>query len=98
MTHPHADSCSWTGGSCEWDYNVMPMTVTFENDVQETFFAYVEPDVSTFYNKTEGQMRVVNPDFDGLFTKFINMGPTPIQVYWYVHYRQLENSVCLISK
>ena len=28
-THPHADSCSWTGGSCEWDYNMMPMTGDF---------------------------------------------------------------------
>lgn len=81
-THPHADSCSWTGGSCEWDYNMQPMTATFENNVKETFYAYVEPDVSTFYNETEGQLRVVEPDFTGLFTKFVNMGPTPIQIYW----------------
>lgn len=81
-THPHAESCAWTGGSCEWDYNMQPMTAIFENDQTETFFAYVEPDVSTFYNKTQGQMRVVEPDFNGLFTKFVNMGPTPIQIYW----------------
>lgn len=81
-THPHADSCAWTGGSCEWDYNMQAMTVTFENDRKESFFAYVEPDVATFYNETEGHLRVAEPDFNGLFTKFVNMGPTPIQIYW----------------
>lgn len=81
-THPHSESCSWTGGSCEWDYNMLPMTATFENNRKETFFAYVEPDVSTFYNETEGQLRAVEPDFNGMFAKFVNMGPKPIRIHW----------------
>ncbi|CAB9508751.1 Probable prolyl 4-hydroxylase [Seminavis robusta] len=80
--HPHADSCSWTGGACEWDYNMQMMTATFLNDKKETFYAYVEPDVSTFYNQSEGQLQPVQPDFTGMFVKFVNMGPKMVRVLW----------------
>jgi hypothetical protein len=84
LEHPHADSCSWTGGSCEWDYNMQAMTAVFENNRKEVFYAYVEPDVSTFYNQSEGQLQVVQPDFTGMFVKFVNMGPKTVRIMWYV--------------
>jgi hypothetical protein len=84
LAHPHAESCSWTGGSCEWDYNMQAMTATFENDQKETFFAYVEPDVSSYYNQTEGTKKVVEPKFQGMFAKFVNLSPKSIRVSWYV--------------
>ena len=86
LAHPHADACVWTGGACEWDFNMQAMTATFEGDRSETFYAYVEPDVSTFYNQTEGQLRVVEPDFTGLFLKFVNMSPKSVRLHWYVLY------------
>jgi hypothetical protein len=87
LEHPHVDSCSWTGGSCEWDYNMQPMTAVFENNRKEVFYAYVEPDVSTFYNQSEGQLQVVRPDFTGMFVKFVNMGPRTVRIMWYVEGR-----------
>lgn len=82
LSHPHADSCAWTGGSCEWDYNMQAMTAKFENGETATFFAYVQPDVSTYYNQTEGTRHVAEPDFQGMFVKFINLSPKSIQLTW----------------
>ena len=84
LEHPHADSCSWTGGSCEWDYNMQPMTALFENNRKEIFYAYMEPDVSTFYNQSEGQLQVVPTEFKGMFAKFVNMSPKAVRIMWYV--------------
>jgi hypothetical protein len=94
VEHPHADSCSWTGGSCEWDYNMHPMTAVFENNRKEVFYAYVEPDVSTFYNQSEGQLQVVQPEFTGMFVKFVNMGPKTVRIMWYVKRR--EDSIWVV--
>jgi hypothetical protein len=48
----------------------------------ETFYAYVTPDVATFYNQTPGSMTPKKPRFSGLFGKFINLGPDSVRVYW----------------
>jgi prolyl 4-hydroxylase len=48
----------------------------------ETFYAYVTPDVATFYNETPGSMKPKKLRFNGLFGKFINLGPDPVRVYW----------------
>jgi prolyl 4-hydroxylase len=57
------------------------MTVDF-GAYNETFYAYVTPDVATFYNETPGSRAQQNPRFRGLFGKFINLGPETIRVYW----------------
>lgn len=82
LAHPHADACVWTGGACEWDYHMQAMTAVFEQGREETFYAYVEPDVATYYNQTEGSMRVVEPDFNGMFMKFVNVSPMSVRVHW----------------
>ena len=44
---------AWTGASCDWEPNLKSMTVQYGSGVyNETFYAYVTPDVSTFYNLT----------------------------------------------
>jgi hypothetical protein len=48
----------------------------------ETFYAYVTPDVATFYNETPGRKKAKTPRFKGLFGKFINLGPDSVRVYW----------------
>lgn len=86
LMHPHADSCVWTGGACEWDYNMQAMTADFEAGRSETFYAYVAPHVSAYYNQTDesatGGMRVVEPDFDGFFLKFVNISPVAVRLQW----------------
>jgi hypothetical protein len=47
-----------------------------------TFWAYVDPDVSTFYNATLGTITPKEPPFNGLFAKFINLSSKPIKVYY----------------
>ena len=49
----------------------------------ETFYAYVTPDVSTFYNETAGQRKAKIPKFSGQFGKFVNMSPDRVKVHWH---------------
>jgi hypothetical protein len=82
----------WAGATCEWEPNLHPMTVHYENGYNETFYAYLTPSISTFYNETtnsEGSaasgrtvVAVVEPKFQGFFGKFTNLSPQPIQVHW----------------
>ena len=75
------------------DPNLKPMTVNLgggdgEDDEESTttsttFYAYVAPDIATFYNKTTiGSVKAVEPKFTGQFGKFINLSNKKIQVYW----------------
>jgi hypothetical protein len=64
------------------DAHLKPMAVHLEDGSEDLFQAYVLPDVATFYNKTEGSMRVTETSFNGMMAKFINMRKTPIGVYW----------------
>ena len=107
LQHPHTEDCIWTGGACEWDYNMQPMKAQFEQGRVETFYAYVEPHVATFYNQTTTEsdkndrnninnnnnnnndgsittnalmMRAKQPDFQGLFMKFVNLSPKAMQL------------------
>ena len=38
---------AWTGASCDWEPNLKQMTVVLGPHRNETFYAYVTPDVST---------------------------------------------------
>lgn len=72
---------AWTGATCEWEPNLHKMTVSYQNNYNETFYAYITPEVSTFYNETDTR-KAVQPSFQGFFGKFINMSPKHIQVHW----------------
>ncbi|CAB9499451.1 Probable prolyl 4-hydroxylase [Seminavis robusta] len=49
---------------------------------EQTFLAYVEPDVKTFYTGDPPASTKVIPKFDGLATKFINMSNKQVHLYW----------------
>ena len=73
----------WTGSACSWEPNLQPMKVSFEdNPSKSTFYAYVHPDVSTFYNETQGSRTAVKPLSRGMFGKFINFSPDQVSVWW----------------
>lgn len=72
----------WTGSSCSWEPNLKEMVVQFDKKgPKESFFAYVDPPLASFYNKTSS-VKEANSLFTGMFGKFINLSPNPIRV-WY---------------
>ena len=73
---------AWSGAECAWEPNLKKMTVDFGPTLQETFDAYVTPDVSTFYNQTEGSLTPRKMRTTSMFGKFINLSPEPLMVYW----------------
>jgi hypothetical protein len=74
---------SWTGASCDWEPNLHEMTVQYGNGIfNESFQAYITPDVSTFYNESIGSKHAVKPSFTGQFGKFINLSPNSVRVHW----------------
>ena len=82
---------SWTGASCDWEPNLHPMTVQYGNGIyNETFNAYIIPDVSTFYNLSSGTKKAKTPKFNGQFGKFINMSPNIVRVHWHSGYKKDE--------
>lgn len=94
-TFVSADSTQ--GTSCSVDVNEPdPNLVEMKYDVgdgEQTFMAYVEPHISTFYNTNNGQRssdgdedqpkyQKVVPNFNGLAGKFINMSNQRLTKYW----------------
>lgn len=49
---------------------------------EKAFLAYVEPDVTTFYNGKPPASKKVVPNFTGLATKFVNMSKKPVKLFW----------------
>jgi hypothetical protein len=76
-------TCSWNKD--EPDPALKEMTYDV-GDGEKTFMAYVEPDVTTFYQGTTppASTKVV-PKFNGLSGKFINMSNKSIRLYWEPH-------------
>ncbi|GAX13187.1 hypothetical protein FisN_17Hh117 [Fistulifera solaris] len=76
---PEIGNCHlWTGApECGWEPNLRPMEV-----FDSTFYAYVPPDVSTYYNETDGTRKVQTMKHNGFFGKFINLSPDPVRVHW----------------
>lgn len=80
-------TCTWS--SCSGD-EVDPNLKEFTYDVgdgPQTTMVYVEPDVDTFYQKPNGETprkkyTRVQPAFNGLAGKFINMSNKPLDFYW----------------
>lgn len=76
---------AWTmngDGECSWEPDLRPMTVDYGGGYTESFYAYVTPDVSVFYNKTEGSLKPQKPRTKAQYGKFVNMSPDMVQVYW----------------
>jgi prolyl 4-hydroxylase len=76
---------TWSGASCDWEPNLRPLQVQQPfggTATTTTFYAYVTPDVSTFYNATASSRKPKIMRNTGMFGKFINLSPDPIQVYW----------------
>ncbi|CAJ1953635.1 unnamed protein product [Cylindrotheca closterium] len=82
-------TCTWSDrhncGGVYRDANLKEMQVNLVGREPESFFAYVHPDISTFYNKTEGSMAITETKFNGMMGKFVNMAATPITIYWKSH-------------
>jgi len=80
----HPVTCdAWTGSSCDWEPNLQKMTVAYGSGASEVFYAYVTPDVATFYNETAGQRQAKTPAFTGQYGKFINLSPDTVKVHWH---------------
>lgn len=72
----------WSGAECAWEPNLQTMKVDFGPKLQETFSAYVTPDVAEFYNETAGSRKAVAPAFAGLFGKFVNLSRERVLLFW----------------
>jgi prolyl 4-hydroxylase len=73
------ETCSLSGevrnlGLKEMIYNI--------GDGPQTFLAYVEPDIASFYQGKPPASTKVVPKFDGFAGKFINMSKQPVMLYW----------------
>mmetsp|Transcript_106 Transcript_106/g.163 ORF Transcript_106/g.163 Transcript_106/m.163 type:complete len:510 (+) Transcript_106:18-1547(+) len=76
------ETCVWSEGSDSCSH-LQPVTVDFGEDRGvETYYSYVTPDVSTFYNATAGTKKAKQPSFPGHFGKFLNLSPDPVRIYW----------------
>ena len=72
------------------DPNLVEMKYDLDDgNGEQTFMAYVEPDISTFYKKGDGeddseeqQYQKVVPKFNGLAGRFINMSNQRLTFYW----------------
>lgn len=80
-------TCSWQEGESNRDHGLQPMTYDV-GDGPQTFLAYVEPDVSTFYRgggKNPPASTKVIPKHEGFAAKFINMSNQRLVLYWESH-------------
>jgi len=65
-------------------------------DGPETFVAYVQPHVTTFYHDINPPASTaVKPKYTGLAGMFINMSDEPVRLYWYVNVPHLRVLVLL---
>jgi prolyl 4-hydroxylase len=79
---PPQHCADWSGAECSWEPNLQKMTADFGPDLKETFYAYVQSDVSLFYNETAGTRVKVPPKHIGQYGKFTNLSPDEIHLYW----------------
>lgn len=74
--------CSLTDSEFTNDPAIQTMQFDLGYGPQE-FRAYVQPDVSTFYQKPPGSLTEQTPAHNGWAAKFINMSPTiTIRLFW----------------
>lgn len=75
-------TCSWSGAQPDPALHEMTYDV---GDGPQTFMAYIEPDIFTFYKGDPPASTKVVPMFNGLAGKFINMSNKRITLYWESH-------------
>ena len=76
------DSCSLSAEQLTaQDPNLKEMKYDL-GEGEQTFLAYVPPNVSTFYLNNPPSSKVVRPKHEGLGAKFINLSSQNVQVYW----------------
>ncbi len=75
-------TCSWNDLNCYQDPHLKEIEVDLGKGFNETFLAYIPPDVSTFYREEPFSRKAVTPRFNGQFGKFINLSPKEITIYW----------------
>lgn len=65
------------------DPNLKTMTFTLPDETEpRTHEAYIQPDISTFYQDPPGTHQKKRPAFGGQASKFINNSPTYLTLYW----------------
>jgi len=78
-------TCSWSSCSSNDPKEIDPNLKEFTYDVGDgpmTTTVYVQPDINTFYQQPEGTFAKVQPKFNGLAGKFINMSNQRLDFYW----------------
>lgn len=85
LLHLHLGSvkadCSLTDDDFNSDPALQTMTFDMGYGPQE-FRAYVQPDVSTFYQEPPKSKIPMKPLHVGWAAKFINMSPRPVRLFW----------------
>ena len=73
-------------GGIEQDLDPALKEMTFDvGDGPETFLAYVQPDVTTFYKDIDPPAsKAVTPKFTGFGGMLVNMSNKPVRCSWYV--------------
>lgn len=84
VVSPEDQVCSWTDLSCYQDPHLKEIEVNLDrhSSLNETFLAYIPPDVSTFYGEEPFSRKAVRPSFNGHFGKFVNLSPHHVRVFW----------------
>ena len=78
------ETCSVLGNERELDPALKEMTFDV-GDGPETFLAYVQPDVTTFYKDIDPPAsKAVTPKFNGFGGMLMNMSNKPVVCSWYV--------------
>ena len=97
VVNDEEQTCTWeeraTCGNVYRDPHLKPLQVTLNGDkVDETFYAYVPPDFSTYYNASQGSMKPIETSFSGMFGKFINLSNKRVQIYWQPRNKKLAQA------
>lgn len=83
-SHASGHTCSLEDRICVSKYEdsaLQPMTYDLDYG-EESFMAYVVPEISTFYEKPPSTKKQKKPRFNGLAGKFFNNSPEPMKLFW----------------
>ncbi len=84
---PQAAALQQQCSATEADFTSDPALQTMKFDIgfgPQEFLAYVEPDVSLFYQEKAGSRKKQVPAHNGWAAKFVNMSTQRVKLFWYV--------------